>query len=700
MVDEAIAMAQSGCLKDAVARCVDLIASDPKNINAIKLLSDIFTALNDPASALETLGNGLQDNPISAVLWLARARVCASLNQIESVAMGSRRAVLIAPGDAESLWFFRNLIDWSGDSATTELLSRRVVQLAPGTQSVWFEIGMHFRKRNRGDLALNAFRRVAVLDPAHSEALLHISQTLCFIAHKRGETGSLWRAPAIIKPEDGVIWGRLAGLEFAVRGDAERIEKMLSVADRGLEGDPAVRRIMAFQAMRNGSIQEARNLLEGTFHKFSVSDSLSVRADGEYLEYLRLQVWNGGCDYASAKLTKLGPVNGPEALSYFVLQQISDLVRTSRAVAVGKPETPRLYISIPVWGVSHTALWEKCGLQNLIDEKSSPLFHNRQVTVHIFSTLDNWERLLRSESLTILRAKAEVVFFDLQPLLGSDYRDRNYLAMMVAHWTTMVLARRDKADAIVLVADYIFSRGALGQLGDWIANGSHDAMYTVDLPIGERAWETLNDETRFPEGPGSAGAEILKQLFLANLSHRVTAYAVGSGLSSVPSDPSRLNVIGDNTVEIRTMQPQLFYASSRLLDLYVPHGFKATDNGFVDGVLATGLGIERMMLLNDPEKFVCATIEFDEEARVKSGYFPKRIETTEPVEELFSQIIRSGFVKEGRIWALNNPMYVGAGSKKPTVLDDLSGKLTRIPEDLDQKFYREVVKPAFEAACL
>tara|TARA_R110002012_G_scaffold101547_10_gene240826 strand:- start:656 stop:2833 length:2178 start_codon:yes stop_codon:yes gene_type:complete len=698
MVHESFAMAQSGRPMDAIARCRDLIASNPKNISAIKLLSDIFSALNDPASALGTLDCGVRENPGSAVLWLAHAKVSATLNKIDSVSGGSRRALLIAPEDSEILWFFRNFMDWSGNSSAVELLTRRALQLEPGSASVWYELGLYFRKRNRDDIGLNAFRRTALLDPAHSDAFTQISQTLCFIAEKRGQTGSLWRAPVIIEPDDGVRWGRLASFEFAVRGESRIIGEMLSVAKPELREDLTVRRILAFQAMRRGSIPEARSLMEGTFRRLSAADPSSVRHDGDYLEFLRLQLWNGDCDGVSGKLARLGRVDGPWAFDYFTLHRISDLVRSVPVAKSDIQGPPRLYISIPVWGESHTALWEKCGLQNLVDEASAPLFRDRKVTVHIFTTPDNWERLLRSESISVLRTKADIVFFDLQPLLGSDFRDRNYLAMTVAHWTTMILGRRDKADAIVLVADYIFSRGALGHLGDWIARGSHDAMYTVDLPIGERAWETLSDEARFPAGPGSADLEALADLFLENLSHRVAAYAVGPGLSSVPSDPSRLNIIGDNRVEIRTMQPQLLYASARLLSQYVPMGFKATDNGFADDVLEAGFGEDRMMLLNDPEKFICATIEFDEEARMRTGYFPKRIETAEPAEELIAQIIRSKFLKKARIWAFSNPMYVGKGAKRSSLLDDVAAKLPRIPEDLDQKFHRDVVKPAFESA--
>ncbi|MEQ8334033.1 hypothetical protein [Nisaea sp.] len=189
---------------------------------------------------------------------------------------------------------------------------------------------------------------------------------------------------------------------------------------------------------------------------------------------------------------------------------------------------------------------------------------------------------------------------------------------------------------------------------------------------------------------------MLERLFLNNLSSLVTAYAVADGTSTVPSDPSRLNVLGEQGVEIRTMQPQILYASRDLLKNLLSLNFSATDNGFADSALATGIRTERMLVLNDIRNFICSTIEFNEEERVSSAYFPKRIVTDTPTEELISQILRSDFLTPARIWALNKPLYVGNHSGTPSFLDVLAERLDKVPENLDHHFCRYVVLPALQ----
>lgn len=647
--------------------------------------------------ALETIRVGLRKHPVNSLQWLALARVGASINRPDLVDEGCRHALLLEPYRIEALKFYRDFIDWSGNVAASETWIRRHLQLEPKNSELWYESGLHFERRNRSDLAFACHRKAALLDPVHPRALLHISQMLCFVSYKQGAGNVLWRVPGIIAARDGAVWSHLSSIEFSIYGEMKYLPRMLAVAPEVLRADPAICRIMAFQAMRRGSLAEARSLMQGAIERFSSATSETLQPGGEFLEYLRMLTWTGQCDRVLEALNRIGFIEGPLALSYFVLQQVAQLV-------AGAPEPntcsdkDRLIISVPVWGKVHVDLWLQCGLQNLLDEANAPLFQNRHVTVQIFTTAENWSFLSRSPLFAALVKRAEVSFFDLAQLLESDARDRNYLAMTVAHWTSLVLGRRDNSDVVVLVADYIFGRGSLGYLGKLIEDRTHDVMYSVDLPIGERAWKHLSNPEQFRNGPGLAEAEALEKLFLDNLSHRVIAYAVDDGSGTVPSDPSRLNVIGKRGVEIRTMQPQLLYASKELLQNLLPLTFAATDNGFADCAVASGIGADRMMILNDIPDFICATIEFNEEDRVNNAYFPKRIDSADPVGELLSQVLRSRFLTPARIWALKKPLYVGMRRGEKSLLDVLAERLDTVPENLDHQFCRDVVLPALQQA--
>lgn len=699
LVEHAIHLAGSGRIQEAVTRCQSLLVDDPENIAAADILAQILLEIGQADAALKVMDVITRRFPGDPDLWLRKFDVGAAANRSDVVNDASRKMLMLSPHDIKGNELRRNYLDWSGDVNAAEVQALRVCLITPGSADAWYQAGSAYERRRRFDRSVTFLRRAALLDPAHLKALCDLSQILCQISAVSPTQHRTWLASGVLEPSNTSVWSRLISIEFATHGRITETETMLRGAPEATQRSHGVRRSLARGVFREGRTEDARQCMLQIYSELDDNDAPDgalITGDNALFDYLMHLLHAGHFTEVFQRIQAVKTINAESNLQFFTLAHVA---RVASAPIMPPPLAPngtsRLYVSVPVWGSGHTKLWSEAGLPSLVDELTAPLFENFDVTVHIFTTSASRERIETLAAMARLKNLAHVVFLDFDPLMESGHRSRNYLGMLVAHWATMMLGRRDGAGALVLVADYIFGRESLGNLGRILVGDQFDALYSEDLWIAEKGWDVLVDQARYPGGPSTAPMADLVDLFRTHTSSRIKFQEIGCGQGSIPSDPARMFLVHDNGYELRTIQPQLLYASAELLQRIWVSSLSATDNGFADWALMALGDTSRMGILTDPQEFVCATVEIDEEARAALGHYPQRLKTDNIAGELIAQFGRGQLLSKARFWALHQKLIIG-DCPDTSIIDEVVGLLPEASIDFEQEFARRVGIPAFD----
>lgn len=177
-LQQAVALHQAGRLADAAALYQRIIATDPKNADALNLLGVVRLAAGDAATAVELIGRAvaLQDRVADFHINLSqalRAQGCA-----KEAGASLRRAVKLAPADSAA-WIQLGLAEReSGDLAAAVAAFRRAVQLAPKEVSSLNNLAVAMLEQGQVDEAKPAIERALALSPDNLLALANLGKTL------------------------------------------------------------------------------------------------------------------------------------------------------------------------------------------------------------------------------------------------------------------------------------------------------------------------------------------------------------------------------------------------------------------------------------------------------------------------------------------------------------------------------------------
>lgn len=82
-MEEILTFEKVGKYKKAIKLCDELIAKNPKFVNAYIKKADLYYILGDPKNMFKSLNEGLSENPNSAVLYNARGTFYQRINKID-----------------------------------------------------------------------------------------------------------------------------------------------------------------------------------------------------------------------------------------------------------------------------------------------------------------------------------------------------------------------------------------------------------------------------------------------------------------------------------------------------------------------------------------------------------------------------------------------------------------------------------------
>ncbi|MEQ8332157.1 hypothetical protein [Nisaea sp.] len=630
-------------------------------------------------------------------------RCRGALNDGRSVDLEMRRAALLLPGDPTILNYLANFAAWKGDPNRAELVFRRLSRLTPGDIEIWRRLAAHLTARRLQNEAIVPLKRALALDPGSHldwKALNEIARNLQDLA----STVTVSRRYAVCNPNDADALLHLATAEHAL-GNEQRYRRALAAVEPLAPRNPAVWQALALDSRDRGMATEAGRYLESFFaetHRQLMSPMPDLVQDTGFISFLTSHLFAGRFeavrDYCRAAQA-LPPASSRIEVERFKCASVATCAAEYFRAPAAWSGADRLIVSVPVWGERFADLWIENGLASMLAPENRRLWDRQETAFHIVTTRETWTHLLSKAVFRDLAQRHHVCFIDIEPVLGAGYEATNYIAMLVAQWTSLCVAAREQADCFSLVADYVFSGSAFSHLADLLNRGAAEVFYTVDFPISISAAPLL-ETYRATDGTLSVPERDLADLFLDNVSARVVHHDVSEHGDTVPTDPSRLNVRFEGGIQIRSMQPQLVYVTKRALAGFWTARLGATDNGFADIVLSNLEDEARMMMLNDAECFGCAVLEVDETARSDTGHFARRQKIREALPvELMKMIQRAGFLTRGRIWALRSPVNILRSGAEPDTaktafLDEIAAALPYAPADAVQDIMYEIGRPA------
>ncbi len=405
--------------------------------------------------------------------------------------------------------------------------------------------------------------------------------------------------------------------------------------------------------------QEVTAALDGRY-----SDA---RHDGGMVDFLYYLMFRGEADLCRHYVPRVNPSAGGNveaAQRLLELRLVLQMVDAYRADAHIWQSGPRRIVSVPVWGAEYVDMWLKYGLASLFGEQNRDYWREGETVFQIFSTPEDWARLQSAPLFQQLGQQFVAKFIDVTPVLEAGMASESYKALLLSHWTSIFIARDEDADFMGLVADYIFADGSLSTLADLFEDKGKHSAFTVDFWVA-MAGTGSYDLARSNDGTLSVSMREMLDIFCSHTSSRIHFNEAGPELDSIPSDPSRIYSRIPNGMRIDNLQPQLFYARPEVLRNLWSMRFPMTDNGLVDMIRAASDSFDDMEMLVDGDLFGCTVLDFDEEHRAATGYYPSRMNSTDPVQDLAAQISRSHLWSRGREWALQHPLYVTNDAKPP-----------------------------------
>lgn len=177
-----------------------LVNGSTANIDAYEaFLQGKLLAANDRASpdrfaaALEQFDRAIAFDSEFAAAYARKARTqlasywfgYADTAMREAAKLTTERAVALAPDDietwmAQAYWHYWGELDYAG----AETMLKRVIKRAPGQPEAWYARALVARRDGRFADAIKAFRRSLDIDPANTDTLIELSNTLATLGER------------------------------------------------------------------------------------------------------------------------------------------------------------------------------------------------------------------------------------------------------------------------------------------------------------------------------------------------------------------------------------------------------------------------------------------------------------------------------------------------------------------------------------
>ena len=191
---------QQGRLDEAEAAYRAVLASAPRNTDALNLLGVICLQTGRAAEAEELLTAATRADGSVAAYHDNLGSALAAQERVGEAAAAHWRAVKLQPDFASAYFNLANALDAAGRDEA-EKAFRAALVLRPDYFKAWFNLGNARERRRRHGEAAAAFARAAALDPSQPDAHTNLSDALSAIGDLAGAL-THQRAAVALRPND------------------------------------------------------------------------------------------------------------------------------------------------------------------------------------------------------------------------------------------------------------------------------------------------------------------------------------------------------------------------------------------------------------------------------------------------------------------------------------------------------------------
>lgn len=251
-----------GQIAEAEGLCRQLLSANPKNADAMLLLSDIAGRTGRSSLGQQLLRSAITYEPKNVPALLKLARLLRTVRGQEEAISLCRTAVSLEPENAEAFFVLGICcIDrWSIPEAIEAL--ERAIEIRPDYGPAYDRLGFALQLRGRDEDSIAAYRRAVELMP-------HMPNSHIALGHILDRTGAKQEGEASFKRADHVASKSVEQMVAMARtyqsvGIADRAEAALRKAI-GLAPTAVGPRILLSQALQeSGKFDEAAELLNST----------------------------------------------------------------------------------------------------------------------------------------------------------------------------------------------------------------------------------------------------------------------------------------------------------------------------------------------------------------------------------------------------------------------------------------------------
>jgi len=156
--------------RDNVSLLASAAVADPRDPQPHLRLAEQHAAIGDAASALAALDRALDRDSTLAVAHTRRVLALGALGRWEEAEAAARRAIALAPGNAESWANLGDALARQGKMEEAVATSRHAVLLDSTNAVVWYNLGVSLAATNDIDGAARSYRRALAIDSTLVEA--------------------------------------------------------------------------------------------------------------------------------------------------------------------------------------------------------------------------------------------------------------------------------------------------------------------------------------------------------------------------------------------------------------------------------------------------------------------------------------------------------------------------------------------------
>jgi hypothetical protein len=432
-----------------------------------------------------------------------------------------------------------------------------------------------------------------------------------------------------------------------------------------------------------------------------LSDSQSlIRSNFQALEFLQLLILRNQIDDAWAFICRLTrPMAGVEAVGlelwFYVLVKVVEFRKNQTPMEPKAGVKKRLIVTLPVWGIPYVDVWTGAGAHFLQQEAWQALAKSTDIVLYVFTEPLSRGRLRSHPAMRDLEARFETRYFNIAPVLAR-YPKKMLVGMNVAHWASLSAASAQHASLLTLFADTLYSTGSAQYLVSRILAAEHAALFTIDLQLNVEAWAHLREPDSGVQ-TNRLTSDVLRQLFLTNPARRERAWTIDLKTGRIPLKSCRISFATPEGRDLRTLCPQPLYLSASLVRDFVASSPLPMDGCTVDIAMAALGGTERMAILNDPNAFLCATVDMTED-----GHTGSTLTADEPVDAYLKVLSEEKKRNATRRWAFSQGLVIG-NEVGPSPFDEILRRFHERPSNASDavtaylRLKRDAILPAFDA---